>query len=252
MTTRLVKAFGAFAIAGLLVGAAACGDDDDGDAASTTAGGAETSAAEPGATTTAGSSDTTAGGGTLESVTIAETLAPATLDITTGSGAAIPQALLYNVYETPVKITDDGEFEGLLAEEWEVSDDGLTYTFMLRDGLAFASGDELTAEDVVFSYERARTLETAPGLIKETFRPVTAVEAPDPATVVITLSQPSRNFLYNLTQTGGVVINEAAVADLATATDGSGPYTVDEYVSNERLDLVANPGYWGRRRPCPR
>jgi peptide/nickel transport system substrate-binding protein len=242
MTTRLVKALGAFALAGLLVGAAACGGDDADDGASTTAGGA---------TTAAGSSETTAPAAELTSVTIAETLAPPTLDITTGSGAAIPQALLYNVYETLVKIDDTGEFQPLLAESYEISDDGLTYTFALRPDLTFSSGEALTAEDVVFSFERARTLEEAPGIIKETFRPVASVEAPDDQTVVITLSQPSRNFLFNLSQTGGVVINEAAVADLATKADGSGPYTVAEFVSNDRLGLALNASYWGEQPAVP-
>ena len=66
------------------------------------------------------------------SITIGETLAPASLDITQQSGAAVPQALLYNVYETLVKIDDTGAYQPLLAADYKASTDGLTYTFTLQ------------------------------------------------------------------------------------------------------------------------
>lgn len=252
--------------------AGACSSDDGDDTTATDAASAPTSAGEAtaGATTepatdstaaadtTVGSgatagSETTGGDGTAPAsgdpettLTVGAVLAPPTLDITTDSGAGIPQLLLYNVYETLVKIDDQGEFQPLLAEELpEVSEDGLTYTFTLRDGITFHSGDELTSEDVKFSFDRAKGLEAAPSIIASTFATVASVEAPDPQTVVITLNNPSRNFLYNIAQTSGVVINEGSVDTLASDANGSGPFELDSFSPPESARLTRFDGYWG-------
>ena len=83
----------------------------------------------PATTATTGGSGGASG---KTSITIGETLAPASLDITQQSGAAVPQALLYNVYETLVSIDDSGAYQPLLAADYKVSTDGLTYTFTLK------------------------------------------------------------------------------------------------------------------------
>lgn len=83
-----------------------------------------------------------------DDITIGLSAEPANLDFTTTDGAAIPQALLDNVYEGLVTLSDDGEIEPLLAESWEVSDDNRTYTFTLADGVTFSNGDPFTAETV--------------------------------------------------------------------------------------------------------
>jgi len=97
---------------GVALVAAACGGDNKGSTgATTTAGGATTTAASGG-----GASTTSGGSSGLTKISIGETLAPVSLDISQESGAAIPQALLYNVYETLVKIDDQGKFQPLLAK----------------------------------------------------------------------------------------------------------------------------------------
>src|SRR5947207_3177688 len=128
--------------------AAGCGGDNSGSTGTTTA--APTTAAA-GSTSSAGAAGTTttAGGGSGKtSLTVGETLAPASLDITQQSGAAVPQALLYNVYETLVSIDGTGAYRPLLASDYKVSTDGLTYTFTLRDSLAFANGTTITSDTV--------------------------------------------------------------------------------------------------------
>jgi peptide/nickel transport system substrate-binding protein len=215
MTTRWRKALGATLLVTLVAAGAACGDDDSG-----------------------GSSGRT-------SVAIGETLAPPTLDITTGSGAAIPQALLYNVYETLVKIDDAGEIQPLLAQEWTVSDDGLTYTFTLQDGVTFHNGEKMTAASVKAAFDHNAANEAAPGIIKATFAPVESVEAPDDGTIVVKMKQPSRNFLFNIAQTGGMVFPTSALAEIATKPVGTGPFQFKEYVSNASLTMTRFPDYWG-------
>jgi peptide/nickel transport system substrate-binding protein len=227
---------------GVALVAAACGGDNKGSSGATTTAGAATTAAGGGAATTGGSS----GGGTTK-VAIGETLAPVSLDISAGSGAAIPQALLYNVYETLVKIDDQGKFQPLLAKDYRVSPDGITYTFTLNDGIVFANGDPLTSDTVKQSFDYNATNTKAPALVKATFAPVASVTAPDPKTVVVTLKQPSRDFLFNIAQTGGVVVDPASRADIATKTNGSGPFTVTNYTTNASLALAANPKYWGKK-----
>jgi peptide/nickel transport system substrate-binding protein len=232
----------ALTVLGVALVAAACGGDNSGSSGATSTAGGATTTAAGGATTTAGSTGTGA-----TKMAIGETLAPKSLDITQESGAAIPQALLYNVYETLVKIDDQGKFQPLLAKEWKVSPDGLTYTFTLNDNLVFANGDPLTSDTVkqTFDYNAANT--KAPALIKGTFAPVASVTAPDPKTVVVTLKQPSRDFLFNIAQTGGVVIDPASRTDVATKSNGSGPFTLANYTTNASLTLAANTKYWGTK-----
>src|SRR6476469_10289136 len=150
---------------GLALVAAACGGDNSGSVATTTSAAGATTTGAAGATTTGGASTsagaTTPAGGSSgtsgkTSITIGETLAPASLDITQPSGAAVPQALLYNVYETLVTIDDTGAYQPLLASDYKVSTDGLTYTFTLHDGLMFADGTPITADTVkkTFDYNK--------------------------------------------------------------------------------------------------
>jgi peptide/nickel transport system substrate-binding protein len=218
----------AAATAGLALLATACGSSGGG-------GGAAASA-------------TTAGGGSGKtSISIGETLAPASLDITQESGAAIPQALLYNVYETLVKINDDGTFSPLLAQSYKVSTDGLTYTFTLHDGVTFANGDPMTAKEVVASLKHNQTNPKAPPLIQDTFAVVANITNPDAKTVVITLKQRSRDFLFNLAQTAGAIVDQNSLANIATTSNGSGPFAVASYTTNATLVLKANPKYWGTK-----
>lgn len=256
--TRTSRRLLGVVLAGALA-VAACGDDDDdsGEAAATTQASesATTAASTSGsdseqtsASTAAPAASTTeAEGAGLSDATlnVGAVLAPVSLDLTRDSGAGIPQLLLYNVYETLVKINDSGEFEELLAESYELSDDGLTYTFTLRDGVTFQSGKPMTSADVKFSFDRNLTDAAAPSIIKETFSKVATVEAPDPATVVVTLKERSRNFLYNIAQTSGVIINEAGVADLGATADGTGPFEVTAFSPPDTATLTRFDGYWG-------
>ncbi len=84
-----------------------------------------------------------AGGRRKTSLTVGLVAEPASLDFTTKDGAAIPQALLDNVYETLVKVDQNGDLKPALAKSWKVSDDGKTYTFELVDNATFTGGVHL-------------------------------------------------------------------------------------------------------------
>ncbi len=149
-----------------------------------------------------------------------------------------------NIYESLLKQADDGSMEGLLAETWERSDDGLTYTFHLRDGVKFHNGEELKASDVVFSFERG--MESS--YVQQFFPNVESVEAPDDMTVVVTLSAPVSFFetLMALPQTA--IVSQKAVEeageDFGRAPVGTGPYQFDNWVSGSSITLKAFPDYW--------
>ena len=80
-----------------------------------------------------------------DSVVVGTTSPPASLDFTTTGGAAIPQALMNNVYETLVLIDDTGQPQPLLAESWDVNEDRTEYVFHLKDGVTFSNGEKFSA-----------------------------------------------------------------------------------------------------------
>ncbi len=237
--------------------AAACGDsseDTTTTAAPTTTQDAATTAPPTTAPTTTQATTTTAAPvSAATEATIGLQLEPPTLDLTASPAAAIPQVLLYNVYETLVRLQQDGSITGLLAESWDVSDDALTYTFNLHDGVTFHNGEPMTAADVVFSVNNVLTKDPAHPFAT-TLAPVDSVEAVDDTTVVITLSQPSANLLFFLTQGQGVVLEESAIGTIENSPVGTGRLPSAPGPSATRLSSKpttttgASPLYW-RRSP---
>ena len=197
------------------------------------------------ATTTAEATTTTAAeASTQTEVVIGLQLEPPTLDLTSSPAAAIPQVLLYNVYETLVKLEADGSITGLLAESWEVSDDGLTYTFHLRDGVTFHNGETLDADDVVFSIDNVLTKDPAHPFAT-TLAPITAVTAMDPSTVEITVDAVSANLLFFLTQGQGVILEESAVGTIENEPVGTGPFRFGSWTVGDSIVIERNDDYWG-------
>ncbi|GAB3607311.1 ABC transporter substrate-binding protein [Conyzicola nivalis] len=166
---------------------------------------------------------------------------PQNLSNVRGGGQGVTEAFNGNVYEGLYKLTDDGEVEPLLAESNTVSDDGLTYTFTLRDGVTFHSGKELTSSDVKASIESVLA-EDSQSARKSSFGAVQTIETPDDSTVVVTLAERSISFVYNLSY---VWIVNADAVDPETTEDGTGPYTLDEWKRGSSLSLTAFADYWG-------
>ncbi|WP_432522306.1 ABC transporter substrate-binding protein [Kineococcus sp. SYSU DK006] len=145
-----------------------------------------------------------------------------------------------------------------LAESWEVSPDGLVYTFRLRQGVTFHDGSALDAEAVVYNIRRMWD-ETAPqysakaaGQTVFIWRNVADVQAPDASTVVITMAQPFSPFLRMLAQGGNgscCIMSPQAIEefgeDIADHPVGTGPFSFSERVRGERIALVRNDDYWG-------
>lgn len=249
--SRFVRLIALMAV--LMLVAAAC--SDDGDAAP------ETTAAQP-TDTTEGSepTDTTAGGETT--TTAAPTDEPDARGTTltysypqeppnwnyweTGL-TAVTAPLLLNVWETLVQLEADGSPQPLLAESWEISDDGLTVTFNIREGVTFHDGTDLDAADVVYSLNK--NAESGVSRASVAFTSVTGVEAVDDYTVEVTLEQPSQSFLSRMADRAGLIVPENFFEDndAATTVIGTGPYTFGEYRIDQDLTLHRYDGYWGEQ-----
>ncbi|MGV2982964.1 ABC transporter substrate-binding protein [Microbacterium sp. AGC85] len=176
-------------------------------------------------------------------LTVGLVLEPTNLDIRHTSGAAIEQILIDNIYEGLVTRSEDNEIEPRLASEYEVSEDGLTYTFTLNPEVTFHSGTALTSADVVASYEAVRTDATLQGNAE--FANVASVTAPDATTVVITLTEPNQNFLFTLTGPAGLVFQTGDTTDLQTAENGTGPFTLENWSKGSTITFARHDAYWG-------
>lgn len=150
------------------------------------------------------------------------------------------------IYDVLVETTPDLQFEESVATDWETSEDQLTWTFTLRDDIVFHDGSELTADDVVYSYERI--MDEATGAANAfRFETVESVSATDDTTLEVQLTEPSPNLLANVSNGGLSIIPEGAAEDgnLESAPVGSGPFRFVDYAEGSILELEANPDYWG-------
>ncbi len=153
--------------------------------------------------------------------------------------------VLENVYDTlVVPNAEDLTMEPSLAESWETSEDGLTWTFTLREGVTFHDGSEFDSADVVYSYRRIIDEELQNSY---RFATVTGIEAPDARTVVLTLSQPTPNLLERIGAFKGMAIlpeNAAEDIDLVTEANGTGPFRLDSSDASSTV-LTAYEDHWG-------
>ncbi|MFI6290543.1 ABC transporter substrate-binding protein [Nonomuraea sp. NPDC050790] len=185
------------------------------------------------------------GASKAESLSVGFVAEPANLDFTATEGAAIPQALLVNVYEGLVKLDQEGKIVPLLAEKWEISEDRKTYTFTLRKGVTFTSGAPFTADDVVFSLDRVKSDWKLK--IKAQLDVIDKVEKQGDTTAVVTLKQPSNGFLYAMATRLGAMFSRTGVADLANKPVGTGPYQLGGWKRGDSIQLTANGKYWGTK-----
>ena len=171
-------------------------------------------------------------------------LEPPHLDPTAGAAAAIDEVVYANVFEGLTRIDRNGEVVPGLAESWTISDDGLTYTFKLREGVTFHDGSAFDAEDVKFSFDRARA-EDSTNAQKGLFEPIDSVEANAPDTVVVTLKRPTGHFLFNLGWGDAVIVAPETAEENKSNPVGTGPFRFSEWVPGDRIVLTRNPDYWG-------
>jgi peptide/nickel transport system substrate-binding protein len=217
------------------------GDDTAAETTTTAAGSEETTAPET-SETTVGSEEPDERGTTL---TYAYPQEPPNWNYSETGLTAVVAPLLENVWETLVRMEADGTASPLLAESWEVSDDGLTVTFTLRQGVKFHDGTDMTSADVVYSLNKNKesTVSRASGPLVG----VVDVQPVDDFTVAVTLDQPSLLFVPNMANRAGIVVPENFFEDndAATTVIGTGPYSFGEYRIDQDLTLNRFADYWG-------
>lgn len=183
---------------------------------------------------------------TADTINIVRTTDAAYLDPNAESIGGAEVIVMQQIYEGLVKSSATGDsIEPCLASDWEISGDGLTYTFNLVPGVTFSDGTPVTGEDWEWSLIRARDTETsAYAFIAEA---IDTVEATDEQ-VVITLKYPWAPFLADLCNFNMVVgckayYDEVGPEGYNQSPIGTGPYMVKEWIKDEVIALQANPNY---------
>lgn len=155
------------------------------------------------------------------------------------------------VYETLIDLNADMTFKPVLAESWETPDD-VTYVFHLRQGVKFHNGREMTADDVVYTFDRILGKTEAGdigalGSKASYYGGVASVEAVDPYTVKFTLAEPNAAFLGNLTSNYGAIVDKDVIAekgDLMRADGGTGPFQLGEWLPDNYVTITKFSDYW--------
>lgn len=186
-----------------------------------------------------------------DSVTIGMQLEPPNLDPTSGAAAAIREVTQINIYEGLTRFNADGSIGPGLAASWDVTEGGKVWTFALREGVKFHDGTTFDAEDVKFTLDRAMAPDST-NAQKQLFAPIESVEVVDAKTVKITLKAPSGNFGFNMAWGDASIMAPESVATNATNPIGTGPYRLGQWVQGDRIELVANPDYWGDKPAIPK
>ena len=187
-------------------------------------------------TENAGTQTGETGGEVRDSVIVAISSEPETLDPCQGWGHGNTPL----VQSTLVKYDYDMSFQNDLAVDYSLSDDGLTWTFTLRDDARFTDGEPVTAGDVAFTFETAKAAHSSVDL---TF--LEKAEAADETTVVFTLSRPTSTFLNTIASVG-IVPEHAYGPDYGSDPIGSGPFMLVQWNRQEQLILEANEDYYGQ------
>jgi peptide/nickel transport system substrate-binding protein len=166
-------------------------------------------------------------------------------------GPTVQWAVITHIHNALLELDENYVLQPVLAESYEASEDGLTYTFTLRQGVTFHDGSEFSSADVKYTFEFYGNPDNAAS-IANNFASISSIETPDPATVVITLSQPNAAFL---TQAGQTFIVPAAYhAEVGqetyrTAPIGTGAFKLLEWRAAESTTLEAYENHF-RGRPA--
>jgi peptide/nickel transport system substrate-binding protein len=181
-------------------------------------------------------------------------------EVTTLDPAQINQVLQFqiasNVLSGLTHINPDLVAEGDLAADWTVSDDGLEWTFNLREGVTWHNGDAFTADDVVFTYNRSKDPEQS--IHSANLVNVVSVEKVDDLTVKLTLGKPQASLLVKtLERASGramTIVNSRAIESMGLeqyglTPVGTGPFMITEHQLGQQLVMERFPNYWDPERP---
>lgn len=179
------------------------------------------------------------------SLVLGMTVEPSGLDPTIAAPVAIGQVTWQNVFEGLTTVDRTGKVLPQLAKNWTVSPDGLTYTFALQTGVTFHDGEPFDATSAKFTLDRARAADSV-NPQKSFFATIKSVDAPNPQTLVVTLSKPTGSLLYWLAWPASVMVAPKAAATDKTTPIGTGPFKFVSWTPGDHLVLARNPAYWNK------
>ena len=179
-----------------------------------------------------------------DDIIVALQLEPPHLDPTSAAAGAIDQVLYSNVFEGLTRFMADGSVVPGLAANWDISEDGLQYTFYLHPSVRFHDGTTMDAADVKFSLDRARA-EDSTNAQKGLFTGITDVTVVDPLTVRVTLGAPNGNFLFNMAWGDAVIVAPESIDTIKQTPIGTGAFKFVNWVQGDKIELARNDAYWG-------
>src|SRR5690606_19993745 len=182
------------------------------------------------------------------SLVVAITAEPPGWDPSASTSQEIPRVVYDNVMQGLVRFDRTGAIVPALATEWNVSDDGLTWTFRLREGVTFHDGSAFDTADVIEKFERAMDPDSG-HTNSQYYEAIESVEAVDENTVAFHLSRPSSSLLYNLARPDSVINPSGTAETQRTQPVGTGPFTFAEYVPGSHVRLDRFDGYWEEGLP---
>ena len=147
-----------------------------------------------------------------------------------------------NIYEPLLTVTDQGELTGALADSWEVSEDGLTLTFTLRENAQFSNGNPCDAEVVIASFQRLKA-EDSPRAAD--YANIVSMEAADERTVVFTTETLDVAALSSFAYPWAAIVDVTVADTLTNQPVGTGPYTLNQWIPQQSLSLTRNETYPG-------
>ncbi|MCM3709195.1 ABC transporter substrate-binding protein [Sporosarcina luteola] len=157
--------------------------------------------------------------------------------------ASITEMMMLNIFEGLLAPETDGTLKPGVAEEYEVSDDGLTYTFKLRENIKFHNGDPVKIEDVKYTFERLMGVGNDETLSSK-FKIVASLDAVDESTFKITLTEPNSTFLFSLTALDSAIIPKSNDGNHNESPIGTGPFKFGKYNPGSNLIVEKNEHYW--------
>ncbi|EJJ30946.1 ABC transporter substrate-binding protein [Rhizobium sp. CF142] len=170
---------------------------------------------------------------------------PAGLDPTIAAPVAIGQVTWQNIFEGLVSIDETGKVQPQLAKSWEISPDGLTYTFKLQSGVKFHDGEAFDSAAAKFALDRARGKDSV-NPQKRFFASIASIDTPDTETLVLHLSSPTGSLIYWLGWPASVMVGPKSAADDKTTPVGTGPFKFSTWTKGDHVEMVKNADYWNK------